>query len=164
MSKQRRRFTVLRVDLLLGIVTSLSFSLACASRAQVPLESQTPMVVLRPMGRADARVRVELARTDPERARGLMFRDRLAEDGGMLFVFPTEEQQTFWMKNTYIPLDMIFIAADRHVLGVVERAQPLTETPRSVPGRSKYVLEVNGGYAARHGIGPGTPVELQHVE
>jgi uncharacterized membrane protein (UPF0127 family) len=120
--------------------------------------------VLRPPGRKEVRVRVEIARTPTETERGLMYRDRLGPDAGMLFLFDREEPRSFWMRNTYIPLDMIFITKERRVLGVVERAEPMTDKQRSVPGASQYVLEVVGGYAEQHGIVPGTHVEFVHVE
>jgi uncharacterized membrane protein (UPF0127 family) len=121
-------------------------------------------VILHPAGRAPVPVQVELARTKAEQARGLMYRERMAPEAGMLFVFPDEEPLTFWMKNTLIPLDMIFITGNRTVLGVVENAEPLTTSPRNVPGRSQFVLEVVGGFARAHGIGPGTVVEFKHVD
>ena len=76
------------------------------------------------------------------------------------FLFPEERQQTFWMRNTYVALDMIFIRGDLRVLGVVESAEPLTDTQRAVPGKSRYVLEVPAGYALRHRIGPGVRVDF----
>jgi uncharacterized membrane protein (UPF0127 family) len=110
------------------------------------------------------RVRVELAVTADEQRRGLMERQRLEPGWGMLFLNQRPRQLTFWMHNTYIPLDMIFITAERRVLGVVERAEPLTDDPRSVPGDSQYVLEVPGGFAADHRIGPGTRVSFVDID
>lgn len=98
---------------------------------------------------------VELALNNADRERGLMFRRNLADGTGMLFIFPKAEPHNFWMKNTLIPLDMIFAAADGAVMGCVARAEPLTLTGRSVPGNSRYVLEVPGGWCAEHGIAPG---------
>lgn len=123
-----------------------------------------PSVMLFPEGRQPVRVWVEIARTDAERARGLMWRRELADDAGMLFLFEQEELQSFWMKNTLIPLDMIFIRGDLTVAGIVENAAPLSLESRSVGVPSKYVLEVNGGWARRHGVEAGTPVVLLGVE
>lgn len=125
---------------------------------------QGPAVLFEPIGRPPVRVRVEIARTPAETARGLMFRRHLEADAGMLFIFPRPQHLTFWMRNTYIPLDMIFITSERRVLGVVENATPLTDDPREVPGESQYVVEVNAGFAREHGIGPGTPVRFIGVE
>lgn len=124
----------------------------------------SPVVVLRPEGRPEVRVRVELARTGQEQGRGLMFREHLDADAGMLFLYPAEGIRRFWMRNTLIPLDMIFISADQRVVGIVENAEPHTDTLRQVAEPSQYVLEVNGGFAAAHGITTGTPVEFRNIE
>lgn len=129
--------------------------------ADAPLE---PQVWLSPPGHDPVAVTVELARTVEERRRGLMEREHLATDRGMLFLFERPQELSFWMRNTLIALDMIFIDAERVVLGVVENAEPQTDDPRSVPGLSQYVLEVNAGFARRHGIGPGTPVRFEGVD
>jgi uncharacterized membrane protein (UPF0127 family) len=121
-------------------------------------------VVLRPEGRPEVRVRVELARTDEEQARGLMFREHLDADAGMLFLFQNDDIRRFWMRNTLIPLDMLFISSDNRVVGIVENAEPQTDTVREVAQPSQYVLEVNGGFSAEHGITAGTPVEFRNIE
>jgi uncharacterized membrane protein (UPF0127 family) len=144
--------------------------LALALLLAVPLVSacgggdDTPQVVLRPEGRPEVRVRVELARTGQEHAQGLMFRESLDADAGMLFLYQDEGIRVFWMRNTLIPLDMIFISADLTVAGVVENAEPQTDTQRQVGKPAQYVLEVNGGFAAAHGITADTPVEFRNIE
>ena len=125
-----------------------------------PATPETAVVVLKPAGRT-VRVDVEIARTPEQQQRGLMFRKQLAARRGMLFIYDREEEHPFWMKNTYIPLDMIFIGKDRRVVGVVHNAEPLTETSRRVDAPSTYILEVNAGFAARHGIENGTAVEFE---
>jgi uncharacterized membrane protein (UPF0127 family) len=109
-------------------------------------------------------VRVELARNDAQRARGLMFRRELPRDQGMLFIFEETSEHPFWMHNTLIPLDLIFLGDDRKVVGVVANAEPQTDTQRTVPQASRYVVEVNGGEAAAHGIGTGTRTVFVSVE
>ena len=106
---------------------------------------------------------MEVADTPEARTRGLMYRKELAANAGMLFVFPREEMLEFWMKNTPLPLDMIFIGADGKVVGIVERAQPFSTTPRGPGVPAQYVLEVNGGFAAEHGVRVGDRVEFSHV-
>lgn len=123
-----------------------------------------PHVVLRPAGHPPVAVRVEVQRTPEQWQRGLMYRRHLDPMAGMLFVFPYPDHQVFWMRNTYLPLDMIFITADFRVLGVVRNATPMTDDPREVPGESQYVLEVNAGFADRHHIREGTPVELVNID
>lgn len=114
----------------------------------------TPEVaVLTPTG--ELRFFVEVARTPQERARGLMFRESLAADAGMIFLFDEDEDHSFWMKNTKIPLDMIFIDSTGLIVGVVENAEPFTLSSRSVGQPSRYVLEVAGGTCRREGIAVG---------
>jgi uncharacterized membrane protein (UPF0127 family) len=122
-----------------------------------------PRVWLEPPGRDPVAVIVEVARTPAQTQRGLMFRRHLEPDHGMLFQFARSRQLTFWMRNTFIPLDMVFITDDLRVLGVVENATPETDDPREVEGDSRYVLEVNAGFAREHGITPGTRVRFEDV-
>lgn len=122
--------------------------------------SATPRVVLEPLGGPAVTVRVELAETPEQRQRGLMFRKQLDPEAGMLFLFERPQQNQFWMRNTYLPLDMLFIKADWTVLGIVENATPLTDDSRGVPGQSQYVLEVNAGFSRQHGIEAGTRVRF----
>jgi len=110
--------------------------------------------------RGPVRVALEVAADDATRTRGLMYRNQLADGHGMLFVFDEESDHSFWMKNTVIPLDMIFIGSDRRVVGVHANATPLSLAPISVGRPSKWVLEVAGGYAARSGIETGDQIEL----
>ncbi|HKE14351.1 MAG TPA: DUF192 domain-containing protein [Kofleriaceae bacterium] len=124
-----------------------------------------PAVVFRPRGRAEARVAVEVARTPAQTERGLMYREHLPPDAGMLFLFDRPRVQSFWMKNTLIALDMIFVSSDMVVAGVVENAAPLTMQPRTLPGvKSQYVVEVNAGWAREHGVTAGVPVAFVGVE
>jgi len=140
---------------------------ARADRAEDPgaRPASAPAVVFRPRGRAEARVAVEVARTPAQTARGLMYREHLPPDAGMLFLFDRPRVQSFWMKNTLIALDMIFVSSDMVVAGVVENAAPLTMQPRSLPGvKSQYVVEVNAGWAREHGVAAGVPVVFLGVE
>ncbi len=109
-------------------------------------------------------VQVEVARTDEQRARGLMFRRDLPRDRGMLFIFDETSEHPFWMRNTLIALDMIYLGDDRRVVGVVTNAEPRTETPRTVGKPSRYVVEVSGGEAAAHAVVPGTRAVFLGVE
>jgi uncharacterized membrane protein (UPF0127 family) len=105
---------------------------------------------------------LELAVTTPARTKGLMFR-RIADlppERGMLFIFPDETVHSFWMKNTLVPLDMIFVDASRTIVGIVANATPLTMEPRTVGKSSKYVIELVGGTAKKIGIAAGDKVEL----
>jgi uncharacterized membrane protein (UPF0127 family) len=105
-------------------------------------------------------VDAEVADSPDERRIGLMWRTSLGDKKGMLFLFPAEDQLSFWMKNTLIPLDMVFITAERKVLGVVEDATPRTTTSRLVPGLSQFVLELDAGAARQYGIRAGQDVKF----
>jgi len=109
-------------------------------------------------------VQVEVARTDQQRARGLMFRRDLPRDRGMLFIFDETSEHPFWMHDTLIALDMIYLSDDRRVVGVVESAEPRTDTPRTVGKPSRYVVEVGGGEAAAHAVGPGARAVFVAIE
>jgi uncharacterized protein len=101
---------------------------------------------------------VELAVTDQERERGLMFRKQLSEGQGMLFDFKREQEVTMWMENTYIPLDMIFIRRDGRIWRIAENTEPLSRAIISSEGPVLAVLEVVGGTAKKLGIAPGDRV------
>lgn len=137
-------------------------SAAAAAPATAPAAESS--VTLLPPGRDPVMVTVEVARQPEERRLGLMNRRSLDADRGMLFLFERPEQLTFWMHNTYVSLDMIFIEPGMTVLGVVENAEPLTDTSRSVSGLSQYVLEVNAGFSRSHGVRAGTAVRFLGVQ
>lgn len=112
-----------------------------------------------------AAVQVEVVATRAARAKGLMGREVLAAGSGMLFVFDTPKVQTFWMRNTLISLDMIFIAGEptgkgARVVGIVHEATPHSTQIRSVDQASRFVVEVPGGWAAAQGIAPGGVVRF----
>ncbi len=106
-------------------------------------------------------VRVEVAADPASRHRGLMFRQSVPPGTGMLFVFREPADEAFWMHNTLVPLDMVFIGSDRKIVGIVENAAPQSNESRSVGARSLYVLEVLGGTAFAHGWKRGDRVEMQ---
>jgi uncharacterized protein len=122
-----------------------------------------PRVVIAAHGGKEAAFEVEIADTPAKREMGLMYRRDLADDHGMLFIFPDQSVLTFWMKNTPIPLDMIFIGGDLKIVGIVREAAPFTLSPRSVDAPSRYVLELNGGVAKQRGIEVGDKVRFEGV-
>jgi hypothetical protein len=101
---------------------------------------------------------VEIATTEEEKTTGLMYRKELADGKGMLFDFSPEQEVSMWMKNTYIPLDMIFIRADGRILRIAENTEPLSTKIIPSRGLAKGVLEVIGGTAQKYGIAPGDRV------
>ena len=98
------------------------------------------------------RFKVEMAETMAQQAQGLMFRRQMAADAGMLFPYAAPQVAAFWMKNTFIPLDMVFIAADGRITHIHPNATPQSEASISSKGPVKAVLEINGGLAARLSI------------
>ncbi|MDX1555797.1 MAG: DUF192 domain-containing protein [Xanthomonadales bacterium] len=107
---------------------------------------------------------VEIAETSDKQQLGLMFRDSMPEDHGMLFIFPTEAMRSFWMKNTRIPLDIFYFDADFRLVSVVKGARPCrTQQCPAYPskGPAKYVLELNAGLAEQLGTEPGDPLEFK---
>ncbi len=109
---------------------------------------------------AKASVSVELAKEPEHRQRGLMYRTAMAENDGMLFQFDEESTLTFWMRNTCLPLDMLFIASDGTIVGIEENTPTLTDQEFSVGCKSRYVLEVNAGWARKNGIRAGMRARL----
>jgi uncharacterized protein len=112
------------------------------------------------------RIRLELASSEEERMLGLMFRDQLAADGGMLFIFDHDDRYPFWMKDTYIALDLVWLDKGGQVVEVRPGVQPCKSDPCPSyaplkPGRA--VLEVNAGYAGQHGLAPGAQLRFENV-
>lgn len=103
--------------------------------------------------------RVEVAATSREQAKGLMFRTAMGPDEGMIFPMDPPRGASFWMRNTVLPLDLLFIGVDGKVSNIAANAVPYDETPLSSVGLVKAVLELNGGRAAQLGIVPGDTVE-----
>ncbi|MEH2534051.1 uncharacterized membrane protein (UPF0127 family) [Bradyrhizobium sp. AZCC 1588] len=101
---------------------------------------------------------VEMATTEEEKTQGLMYRKELPDGKGMLFDFSPEQQISMWMKNTYIPLDMIFIRADGRILRIAENTEPHSTKIISSGGLARGVLEVIAGTAQKYGIQPGDRV------
>lgn len=122
-----------------------------------------PLVVL-PDGSA---VHLEIAADDPTRTQGLMFRDRVPEGTGMLFIFAHPDEFPFWMKNTLVPLDMIWIDEQNRVVHVEANVPPCKADPcPSYPPHAiaKYVLELGGGQAAKHRVVNGSTLRFERLE
>jgi len=141
-----------------ALLAAVLLAAACEDGEKLVAPEQSPHVItLQVAGRA---VSLELALDDEARARGLMHRTELAEDAGMLFIFPKEEVRNFWMKNTLIPLDIGFLRTDGTLINV-GHGQPGVEQPgvwSDAPAR--MVLELNDGWYARHGFKPGDRIEV----
>ncbi len=119
------------------------------------------VVIATPNG--EVPVTVEVVSTEAKIEQGLMYREHLPPNDGMLFLLAIEKDWAFWMHNTLIPLDMLFIRRDLTIAGIVQNAEPRTDTLRKVGEISAYVLEVNGGFCAAHGIAAGQKVRFDNV-
>ncbi|RNC65491.1 DUF192 domain-containing protein [Proteiniphilum sp. X52] len=107
-----------------------------------------------------AMIDIEVADNDQLRARGLMYRRSLPENAGMLFIQSMEEMQSFWMKNTYIPLDILFVNRDKEIVTIHANTTPLKEWNYASTKPAIYVVEVNAGFTNRHGIRTGDRIEF----
>lgn len=139
-----------------ALLALLAFGAGCGDGDDSPGDS---LKVTVSQGGKTASVRIEVAATSSERQQGLMLRQEMAEDAGMLFLFPRDVRVGFWMRNTYLPLDIAYISADGAVLEI-RAAKPLDETVLTPAKPYRYVLEVNQGWLERHGLGVGAQVEL----
>jgi uncharacterized membrane protein (UPF0127 family) len=106
---------------------------------------------------------MELAEDDAERAQGLMNRPWMEESQCMLFIMDKEERQSFWMRNTIIPLDIIFINADMQIVSIAKDTQPYSEKSIPSAGPAKYVLEVVAGFSDKYGLKAGDRVEYKRI-
>ena len=144
-----------RLQFMLSILAVVACAMVVAPQGSLAVELQPLEIVSKTGVHTFA---VELAVTPEEQARGLMFRRELPEGQGMLFDFQREQPATFWMKNTYVSLDMIFIRADGRILRIAENTVPLSEALVPSGGPVRAVLEVVAGTARKLGIAPGDRV------
>jgi len=136
-----------------GLVLALPALPACAQPAPAALPTTT-LEIVTAGGRH--RFKVELALTPEQQSQGLMYRRELAADAGMLFDYGAERGGiAMWMKNTFIPLDMLFIRGNGEILNIAERTVPQSLATIPAAGPARAVLEVNGGTVSRLGIRPG---------
>lgn len=134
----------------LSIIIALFFLSACKE----PVAETRALYFENSSGKSPE-ITVEIADTEMSRQHGLMFRRELCENCGMLFIFPDEDFRAFWMKDTYLSLDIIFIRADGEVINVVQGTTPFSTRKVLSTAPAKYVLEVKAGDAEKYGIAPG---------
>ena len=156
----------------------IAVAIACSPTAQAPNDQPTkspaggdarkqaptngPKVfITTPTG--EVSVDVEVVSTEGTIERGLMYRQFMAPDAGMLFLLGIDKEWTFWMRNTLIPLDMILIRKSMTIAGIVANAEPKTDTLRTVHENSFYVLEVNGGWTHAHGVARDATVRFANL-
>lgn len=153
---------ILDVTRLASAFMALFLCLASVAGAGEKFDTQ-PLTIVTKNGKSHA-FTVELAVTPRQREQGLMNRREMAPDHGMLFAFGETRQVFMWMKNTYLPLDMLFIGKDGKVRSIKENARPLDESIIDSKGPIDYVLELNGGTVKRLGIRTGNRVQNALME
>jgi len=156
---RRRWFILVFIAVLAGVTgTALWTNLARVQTREAAVQSLLePLTLVTSAGRHE--LQVEVMRTDEQRGRGLMFRQFLPETRGMLFDFKVDAPVSMWMRNTYLPLDMVFIFADGKIHRIEVNTEPLSE--RTIPSGApiRAVLELNAGAAAKLGLKAGDRIE-----
>jgi uncharacterized membrane protein (UPF0127 family) len=150
------------LGLLLGTLLGLGHSGGHGQTAQ-PFRKDAELVFLSPDGAVRGRIDAEIAEGLHERVKGLMFREHLGPDQGMLFLFPVEEPRSFWMKNTPLPLDILFLDSERTVVSIRKDTVPYSEKSVQSERPARYVVEVNAGFVDRHGIETGDRAFWQRI-
>ena len=162
------RFFRLRPALLLGALLLLGVA-SCREQPESTLKTESVSFTKEGTlslyrGQGDsllARLDIEIAETEYETQTGLMYRKNMEDRQGMLFIFPDETRHSFYMKNTLIPLDILFIRSDHSIANIARNAQPLDESGIPSAGPVQYVLEIKGGLSDRWGLREGDRVEFE---
>jgi uncharacterized membrane protein (UPF0127 family) len=134
---------------------AVSFLVACADASEKPQQLEERIVSV-----AGVKVKAMIADEHEERMKGLMFVKNMPASNGMLFVWPDANERSFWMRNTYIPLDLLYVNEGK-VISIIENAKPHDERQLASEGAVDMVLEVNAGWVRQHGIKPGDTLSLQ---
>ena len=129
----------------------------------IPFRIDGELEFLDSLKNPNARISVEIADDEYEITTGLMYRKAMADSLGMLFIFPTSEQRSFWMKNTYIPLDIIFVNEKLEITAIQKYTQPFSEAPIPSGSEAKYVIEVNAGYCDVRKIKEGQMIQFSLI-
>lgn len=132
-------------------------------RPETAFRKDGELVFTTPKGAARARIDIEIAERPEERMQGLMFREHMDEVQGMLFLFPSEEPLSFWMKDTPLPLDIVFLDANRTIVTIRRNTVPFSEASVPSDRPAQYVVEVNAGFADRHRLAPGDKAFWQRL-
>jgi uncharacterized protein len=157
--------------ILVFFILEISIFSACTLPNQTPQVNQSPSMIrkdgildfVHPDASIKASITIEIADTPETQIKGLMGRSALDDSSGMLFVFERIEPRKFWMKNTPIPLDIIFIGADGCIVNIVESTTPMSNQRYRSKGPVKYVVEVRAGFVKRFKIDPSTCIRWQHL-
>ena len=157
----KMRLNTLFITLITFVACTLTTTEGLTDVRKATLQEESKVVI--ETAHKKLEINVVLAVTPAARQKGLMFQESLPEKSGMLFIFPKTEIQSFWMKNTYLPLDMVFIDEQMTIVGIIENAEPMTTTSRTVNKASKYVLEVIAGTCRKLNIQVQQKVTFQSI-
>lgn len=156
------------------VLTTLPFLvlllfLGCADETEQPdgnteFQKEGTLAFVQPNGDTLTTIDIEIADTQRERQRGLMRRRSLGYDRGMLFIFDSVDEQGMWMKNTPLPLDIVFVAADSQVINIERRTTPFSETTIEPAAPNKFTVEVRAGFANRFGLTDSTRIQWTRTD
>lgn len=162
--KRRRNLALLMAALALPILAGLVYMAIpkeAAGTGPSFVRNGQLSIVDAASGEVKKQIEIEVKQDEMGRAEGMMWRKSMEESQGMLFIMERAEPQSFWMRNTYIPLDIIFISQDLKILNIRANAQPQTLSPQASQGDAKYVLEVVGGWCEKHGVKAGDQIAYE---
>ena len=157
-SNERRRKRFVRQSVYIAIGFAVLVAIVFYGRNLEQHQTHFFAKFKNPDGVITNELKLEIANTEAERNKGLMFRKSMAEDEGMIFVYPIERELSFWMKNTHISLDIVFIDSNWKVVGLIERLPILSLESRRSPKPGKYAIELLAGMASKLGIKEGSEV------
>lgn len=131
-----------------------------SSRTNTLFTKEGELDFVNPAGEAITKIDIEIADDDYQTQKGLMYRRSMKSNQGMLFIFPDEEERSFWMKNTYLPLDILYVNANKEIVSITENASP--QSTESIWSKlpAKYVVEVNAGFVAQYRIKEGDQIQF----
>lgn len=157
---------------LAGLALFLSFSLTSCEEEKkedsietdpITFTKEGELYLIKASGDTLRKLDIELAETPYEHQTGLMYRESMEDDQGMLFIYETERVRSFYMKNTYIPLDIIYYGADSTLVSIQKNATPRDETSLPSDGPTQFVLEINGGLSDQWGIEDGDRIDFNKL-
>ena len=151
-----------RVLIFIGIIISILLFVPFGSKGKMDLsfKKEGTLSIINQAGASIATFDIQLAETEEEQEQGLMYRKSLGKDQGMLFIMDEEEVHSFWMLDTYIPLDIIFVAADKEIVFIAKSTEPESQDPITSMADCLYALEINGGIAEQLGIKVGDRIDF----
>ncbi len=171
---QKRKLLIRKIILTLLLLVTVGFAGACSGNSDeqkvtrrepsnsensaIKFEKDGELTFLSESGDYITSIDIEIADTEQKRMQGLMFRESMKENRGMLFIFPREDYQAFWMKNTVIPLDMIFVNSKKEIINIHKNTTPFSEQTYPSSGPAIYVIEVNAGFTDKYNIVPGDKI------